>query len=135
MRVQRRSTNFGFTLLENILALGIFVVAITGVMTVLAKTMELVKDVRAKQTMEVALNAKLAERSRIPFLPNGERRLKSELPEIYFKESVRELNLENQEGEGLEGLKELELSIFRDGAGDTPLQTVTVWMNASQVRN
>lgn len=124
----------GFTLLENILALGIFVVAVTGVMNVLTKTMELVRDVRSKQTLEVALNAKAAERSKLAILEPGERRLASELDGVYFRETVSELNLSNQQGESLDGMMEISLSIYRDTI-DRPLNSVTIWKNTNQGSN
>ena len=116
--------------------MGIFVVAVTVMMGALTTTMELIKDIRDKRVFGDHLNSMILERSSNPNIVEGERKLPSDIPGIHFVESVKPLDLVNQDGKKLEGLMEMTITLYRKEPGqpEKKLNWETIWLSSNSFR-
>jgi len=104
MRLQTQSNHRGFTLLEAILATGIFVMAAVGLIQALNLSGIATQEAAEKADINRHLRSILTETTRKPGFQLVERTFPDRMPGIVFKTTFEEAGLSSQTGESLVGL-------------------------------
>ncbi len=129
----RTNRNRGFTLLENLLALGIFSIAMIGIIECSVDVVALVDDFGTSNRHRQLADARLLMLERTLDIPESPRTVADEQdPTILYRERSNPLPLKTQDGSELDGLVEVEVIVLKKGGsgrGDKELSQASRWIN------
>ena len=133
-RVVAQRSDRGFTLLENILALGVFAIAAFAVIESIGATMLLIDEASEQRLAQELVRSRIREISRSNDVPLHPREIPVPDRALIFQEKAEPLDLKTQKGESMEGLFDVTVSVVRKSNPNESLAESSTWLNVNLSR-
>ena len=127
MRIRPARLSPGFTILEVMLAVMIFGIAVLGLLTSLSTTIETAGSFAREGKIALSMQTQLAEAKEIDFEPGTQTDGPDEMGVLYTRD-ITPLQMENENGQSLDGLYSIRITAVWGLGGPDQTQTAEIYV-------